>query len=155
MIVGSRVPGLCLEVGRANLGLTLGLLTRQRLTAIKKEDWAGFPLVAKSWGLSLGTNDNGKWVLGVQSVSHLPNPNRTLAVATAKALAGLGLEAEPNDSGITCGLSSRQRLACAASDSQFEIDQVAKAWPGFDFFNANISSVSLTNTGQDNAKSAP
>jgi len=122
---------------------------------IKKEDWSDWALVATSRGLSLRMNNNGKWLLGFQYVNHLPAPNQTFAVATGTALAGFGINAKRNETGIAFGLSSRQRLACAASDAQFDVDQVARAWPGFDFFNARISSISESNTGQDNAKSNP
>src|SRR5258708_6995377 len=53
VIVGSRAPGVCFDIGRANLGITLGLLNRQRLMIIKKEDWSDWALVATSRGLSL------------------------------------------------------------------------------------------------------
>lgn len=149
VLIGSRVPGLCFQIGRRNAGVSFGYSAWEKVMIVKREALSSGSPVETSFGLPLGANDHGKWYLGYQFVNHLPAETDGFAVVTGKALAGLGAQAERGGTGITVGMSSRQRLACGARDARFDIDQDAGLWPGFDFFNAKITSVAGLQTNQN------
>lgn len=144
---GIRVPGLCLEVGRENFGITIGYLNRQRLSVLATNAASSLVPPSVTPGFcSFGTQTNGSiWGFGHIKMRSEPAQNDHFANVTGKAIAGFGVSAGKNDNSLALALTERQTTEVIDRNIRVDFDQVAPRWPGFDLFTMKVNACTTTN----------
>jgi hypothetical protein len=136
---GSRVPGICLELGRDHFGLAFGYLGRQRLAVVDSNQAANVQPPSGSPAVRLGGESGTFWGFGHVRMKSVPSANRHYAIVTGKALAGLGARAGGGDTSIGFALATRQEGVVQNENMFVELDQTnAPHWPGFDLFTTHV-----------------
>lgn len=135
---GSRVPGLCVSVGRDRFGVTVGYSERQRLAIVPADRVAAFRAPA-GWFASMGSRgERPGWMVGHASMRGAGSPEHHCAVITGRALAGFGFGAGGEGAGLKVAFQSQQTAFVRDPDVHGEVDQDAPRWPGFDLFAARV-----------------
>lgn len=134
---GTRITGLCLELGRETVGLSLGCLVRQKLVVVSTEAALHELRPDASQAIVLGGGREGVWALGHVRLITVPWPRHHHAIITGKALAGVGAQTGGGGS-LTAGLDRRHRLEFADEHALLEVDQDMRLWPGFDLWTARV-----------------
>lgn len=132
---GSRIPGLCLNVGRDQFGISFGYVVRQQLAVISSPDLAALRPPAGTVPL-LRSDTNALWALGRLRMKSPPGNHQ--AFVTGKAVVGLAAQAGGRDGSLHLGLHSRQSVALPDASARFDFEQPARRWPGFDLFAMKV-----------------
>ena len=144
---GTRVPGLCLELGRNHFGLALGYLVREKADVAEASRLAeteppcGRP--AWHWGNAV----SGVWGIGHLKMKTIPVTGGHEAVVTGRALVGAAASIGSGDTSVRFGLDGCQRLTFKDENASLAFDQQAARWPGFDLFQMQVSAT-VTNSTQ-------
>ena len=143
---GSRIPGLCIGIGRDHIGASLGYIIRERLVVMETNAVMNSPGIDRSQAFILESGAGRFWGFGHLRLNSIPSATRRQAIITGKALGGVGVHAGGGDTSLSAGLDGRQRLAFTEESAQLEFEQNAPRWPGFDLFTARVKEPALSQT---------
>ena len=146
---GSRVPGLCLDIGRDHFGVSIGYVSRQQLEVVDVSAASQFKFPSTSQAIRLSGDRNAPWALGHVRMSGVVSPARRYAIVTGRALAGLGAGAVGGDTSVGFVLDGRQKTIVTGEKIGLDFDQDAPRWPGFDLFAMKVKSTEA-NTADHN-----
>ena len=144
---GSRVPGLCLTLGREQFGLAIGLTAHQRLAVVATNEHAFTQTVLFQNGLTLARTTNSVFGFGHLSLKLPPASRSHHALITGQTLAGLGTHLG-GCSSISLGLDRWQRFTVLNQDTHLEIADESNTGSRFDLFNLRVVAPSSTNISQ-------
>jgi hypothetical protein len=140
---GSRIPGLCLQLGRDQFGLSLGYSICQQTCIVAVDQLAGIQPPQLGQALHWGAGSNGAWGLGHLHMQTVPGGGH-LAVVTGRALAGLAAQAGAENTSFSLALDRQQRVTIQAEDAHVSFQQDAPSWPGFDQFSMQVTTLPAT-----------
>ncbi len=139
VVTGCRVPGICIEIGSENFGLSLGWLERQRLQVVNQQSAGAVMIPGATPRFLSHAGSDGIWALGHLKMRTVPAPEHHYAIVTGRALAGIGGDAGPGERGFGAGLNHGQRTEVIDENVRVDLDMRASRWPGFDYFSAEVS----------------
>jgi hypothetical protein len=152
---GSRVPGLCLDVGRNHFGVSLGYASRQRLQVVETNSIAGFLYPSNSAAIRLSHDRSAPWAVGHLRLCGAGESARHCAIVTGRALAGLGAGLGGGDTSVGLGTHSRQVVMVTDGNVSLDLDQDAPRWPGFNLFATKVNAFVADETEENPKQGDP